>query len=103
MNKRQRSFLRIIGALIFLISFLIPVYFHYYPQVKETILNANLICNLEVSDINIGEVGQQILDTQDECLKAHNLSLLIKYNWVIYIIGIVLWAVGLWKGLGEKD
>ena len=102
MNKNQRAFLRIFGVLILFVGILISAYFFGNPDLKEDILRTNYLCNLEIRGVEVGEVGQTLLNMQGDCLKANRGSFLIRNNWIFYVIGIVLFLLGLFKELGDK-
>lgn len=102
MNKHQSSFIRIVGVIIFSFALLITIYCFAYPEKQKEILNNNALCNLQIGDTNFGEIGQQILSVQDECNKISLLAFLIKYNFLLYLLGIILFCIGLYSSLGRK-
>jgi len=95
MNKHQRMFLRILGILILAIGILITLYFYINSDVKANILTADYVCNSDV-----GQLTQNLLQKQSDCRNIHLFSFFINYNWLFYVIGLLLFLFGVWSGLG---
>lgn len=102
MNKKQRAFLRILGVLILFAGILLSAYFFGNPSLKEDILKLDYLCESKVGGVEVGEISQALLNIQGDCLNANKLSFLIRNNWIFYVVGIVLFLVGLFKELDDK-
>jgi len=102
MNTPQKSFIRIIGVVFVCIAIFVSFYFSQNQEIKQSILQTDYLCKLKINNLNVGEFGQQILEKQSECSLANKFSLLINYNWVIYLLGTCLFIFGVYSSLGDK-
>lgn len=103
MNKYQRSFLRIVGVLLICAGVLILLWINSNPDLEKQIYLADQVCNVKIGGLELGELAQQITKTQSNCSKAHFLMFIIKYHWILYLIGAILFLIGVWGSLGAKE
>ena len=104
MNYPQRMLLRITGFMLFVLALTFIIYSTPYAQ---DIRIADSICNAEINvmgyDVEIGQYAQNILNNREECVKVHFLRLGVDYSWVVLVVGVVMFFIGIWAGLGDRE
>ncbi len=94
--------MRILGFLILCTGIIISAYYFGNSDLKENILQTNYLCNAKVGNIQAGEIAQALTGSYEECLRAKRQAFLIKNNWLLYVVGLLLFFIGLYKELGDK-
>lgn len=57
--------------------------------------------NIRMAD-NICNVAGLFGGSGTECVKVHFLRLGVDYSWILFVVGAVLFFIGVWVGLGAK-
>jgi len=105
MNPEQRMALRIVGVVIFACALAFNIIVPNMGDPNEIRLMDNL-CNAQLdvlgNQINIGEIGQLVLDKGLDCNKIHIVRMGLDYSWVAMALGVAMFFIGVWAGLGKK-
>lgn len=103
MNYPQRATLRVTGVLLFALVLVFNII--VMPQAQDVRM-AEDICNAKINigglNAEIGRLAQEVLNYRSECNKVHLMKLGLDYSWIILVVGVVLFFIGVWAGLGKK-
>jgi len=103
MNHSQARMLKGLGVFLFLLA---GIFIAYSYQSAQDIRMADGICNAQVDvvgyKVEIGQFAQRVLDYEGDCNKIHLLRLGVDYSWIVFALGIIMFFVGIWGGLGDK-
>lgn len=82
-----------VGIAIILLT-LGVLHVYYTPSDKEEIILTHKSCTATIGilgqEINIGSHAQKLLGSEDVCRNAYYHSLVLKYGWIGYVLGILL-------------
>lgn len=91
----------VFGTLI-LIATLVVTQFWLTPAQKSDIKTIDSLCTTEVEfkgiNLALGSWGQKALGKEEECKQAHSLMIIIEYGWIGFLIGGLLFFIGLVSG-----
>lgn len=103
MNTMAKAYLIVIGIIVLILTFAV-MEVYLTTDAKSDIRTANSLCTAEVNvlgfKVPVGNWGQKILGAQEDCQRIHYYMLLIDYGFIGYILGGLLFFLGLILGWG---
>jgi|GEM_PF-6180483 len=96
----------VIGILIIVFTFYVN-YMMFTPEEISILKTADFLCNFEIAGIPAGQIGQAVAeyvapDLVRVCEKAKTFLPIIKYEFYLYILGVIVLVVGLAVG-GKQE
>lgn len=96
----------VIGILVIGFTFYVN-YIMFTPQEISILKAADFLCNFEIAGIPAGQIGQAVAeyvapDLVRVCEKAKTFLPIIKYEFYLYVLGVIILIVGLAVG-GKQE